>query len=180
MPAIAKENGYTIAHDTLMGTTKLFSPDGLEIEFLIPQKGSGAERIMETNLGVNAQALRHMDIVIDNTLTVNFLGMPIMIPCPEIYVLHKIIINDERKPAKRIKDFNSILRLWPYMNYDKMGSICATLSKKEKSKVRTFLEKNGEEINYNLKVEDKIKFAEFISQNFNDLKIQKNERIIEK
>lgn len=42
--------------------------DELEIEFLIEQMGSGIESVIRTNLGVNAQALRHMGILFLNTL----------------------------------------------------------------------------------------------------------------
>ena len=79
IPKIAKNNGYSISHDVLMDTTKIFSPGGLEIEFLIPQKGSGEYPVLKTNLGVNAQALRHMEGVIDNAITADLFGMKVQV-----------------------------------------------------------------------------------------------------
>lgn len=162
--ALAKEEGYSIAHDTLSGTTKLMSPGGLEVEFLIPKKGSGSEQVLPTNLGVVAQSLWHMTAIIDNSITANVLGMKVQVPCPEIYVLTKMIINDVRKPEKQLKDARSVQKLLPYLDYDKMDALFASLTKKEQARIRAFIEKNGE-IALELPFESRIKFSAFISKN---------------
>lgn len=164
LPAIAKKGGYSIEHDTLMGTTKFHSPGGLEIEFLIAQKGSGVEPILETNLGVNAQALRHMEAIIANAMTVDLLGMKVQVPCPESYVLHKMLINDVRAAEKKEKDRRSVLRLLPFIDYDKLGELYNAYSKKEKSRVRVFLETYRDELYDQLSVEERIKFAAFVAE----------------
>ena len=163
IPAIASQNGYSIAHDVLMGTTKLFSPGGLEIEFLIPQKGSGAKPILETNLGVNAQALRHMDLIISNAITVNLFGMELQVPSPESYVLHKMLINDVRTPVKQIKDRDSILRLLPHINFEKLNILYEEYSKNEKKRVNLFLQTYRNEMGCELDLNTRIKFNEFVS-----------------
>lgn len=173
LPALAKEEGYSVAHDVLMDTTKIFTPAGLEIEFLIPQKGSGVDRILETNLGVNAQALRHLGAIVDNSLTVEFLGMKLQVPCPEIYVLTKMVINSERKPVKQQKDLNSIINLLPFIDFQKFDSLYEASTKKEKARVREFLEKYKEEINLELPLDTKIKLAEFTSRNCLDPRKEK-------
>ena len=43
LATIAADNGYTIEHDYLTGTTKIYTPDLMEIEFLIEQKGAGVD-----------------------------------------------------------------------------------------------------------------------------------------
>lgn len=48
--SLAREAGYTIDNDTLEGTTKIYTPDLMEIEFLIEQKGSGSESTIKTKL----------------------------------------------------------------------------------------------------------------------------------
>lgn len=166
LPALAKEEGYSVAHDVLMDTTKIFTPAGLEIEFLIPQKGSGVDKILETNLGVNAQALRHLGAIVDNSLTVNFLGMKLQVPCPEIYVLTKMIISSERRPVKQRKDLNSIIKLLPFIDFQKFDSLYAASTKKEKARVREFLEKYKEDIHLELPLDAKIKLTEFTARNF--------------
>lgn len=163
--ALIKEENYEIAHDVLLGTTKFFSPNcGLEIEFLIPKRGSGSEPVLKTNLGVNAQTLWHMTAIVDNAITANVLGMKVQVPCPEIYVLTKMIINDVRKPEKQLKDARSVQKLLPYLNYDKLDALFASLTKKEQGRIRAFIEKNGE-MARELPFESRIKFAAFIAKN---------------
>jgi len=166
LPALAKEEGYTVAHDVLMDTTKFFTPGGLEIEFLIPQKGSGVDKILETNLGVNAQALRHLGAIVDNSITVNFLGMKVQVPCPEIYVLTKMIINSDRRASKQRKDMNSVVKLLPFIDFKKLDALFAASTKKEKVRVHEFLEKYKEDIAFELPLDTKIKLTEFTRKNF--------------
>ena len=162
--ALAKEEGYSIAHDTLSGTTKLMSPGGLEVEFLIPKKGSGSEQVLPTNLGVVAQSLWHMTAIIDHSITANVLGMKVQVPCPEIYVLTKMIINDVRKPEKQLKDARSVQKLLPYLDYAKMDALFASLTKKEQVRIRAFIEKHGE-MALELPLETRMHFSAFISKN---------------
>ncbi|MDO4486886.1 MAG: hypothetical protein Q4C46_09890 [Bacillota bacterium] len=56
--------------DVLTGVTKIYDKAGLEIEFLIGKKGAGVEQALKTNLGVTAQTLRHMEVIIRNTIEV--------------------------------------------------------------------------------------------------------------
>lgn len=168
LPGLGKKEGYSIAHDVLMDTTKFFSPGGLEIEFLIPQKGSGVDKILATNLGVNAQALRHLGAIVDNSMTVNFLGMTMQVPCPEIYVLTKMIINNERTTTKQRKDLNSIINLLPFIDFPKFIALFDSSTKKEKASVQMFLERNKEEIHQRIPLETRIKLTEFISKKFSN------------
>jgi hypothetical protein len=68
----------------------------MEIEFLIEQKAGGSESTIKTNLGVKAQALRHLSILSHYTNAVEIFGLVIIVPSPEAYVIHKIIINKNR------------------------------------------------------------------------------------
>ncbi len=129
LSTLAKEEGYFVSEDRLNGTTK-FQKNDFEIEFLIEQKGSGVAPTIKTNLGVTAQALRHMSILSQNTIKVKYLEFELFLPCPEAYAIHKIIINKERK-RKAEKDLNAILNIWPYLNKDKVHEIEQQLSKKE-------------------------------------------------
>ena len=108
--SLASENGYTVDFDYMEGTTKLYTPQNLEIEFLIPQYGVGDIRVLSTNLGVKAQALRHMDILLTHSMTVLFHDLEILVPRPEAYVVHKVVINPNRK-NKQEKDREAIRNL---------------------------------------------------------------------
>lgn len=164
IPALIKSENYSIAHDVIFGTTKFFSPGGLEVEFLIPKRGAGSETVLKTNLGVNAQSLWHMSAVIDNTITADVFGMKVQVPCPEIYVLTKMIINDVRPAAKQEKDARSVQKLLPYLNYEKLDLLFDNLTKKEKDRVRAFIEKNGK-MTLELPLKTRMEFSAFISKN---------------
>ena len=134
LATIAADNGYTIDHDYLTGTTKIYTPDLMEIEFLIEQKGAGVDPVIETNLGVAAQALHHMHVLKEFSVDLNVFSMDITVPVPEAYVIHKIIINDQRG-KKSEKDRQAIERLMPYLNKEKLEEITASLSKTERKAV---------------------------------------------
>ena len=137
LTALARQAGYTVDVDSLCGTTKIFTPDFMEIEFLILQQGSGEKGTLKTNLGVNAQALRHMAILRDNTVCVNLLDMDIIVPEPEAYALHKAVINNQRG-SKAEKDRAAVLNLLPYLDKARMEELYNTLSAKEKRLVQNF------------------------------------------
>lgn len=174
LPALAKEEGYSVAHDVLMDTTKIFTPNGLEVEFLIPQKGSGTDSILKTNLGVNAQALRHLGAIVDDAISVDFLGMKIQVPSPEIYVLTKMIINEDRKTAKQRKDMFSVARLLPFLDFQKLDHLYAASTKKEKARVQSFLEKYKDDIHLEIPLDTKVKLAEFQARNFGGISADKS------
>ena len=137
--SLAKEEGFYVEADCLTGVTRLLSPDGFEVEFLIEQKGKGSETALKTNLGITAQALRHLDLLRDNTLEIRYLGIKVCIPVPEAFVLHKMIINSERK-HKTEKDQTVINRMYPHLNLDKFNELLGALTKKERKVVNQYLE----------------------------------------
>ena len=94
---------------------------------------------MKTNLGVTAQALRHMGVIINNTVITKNIDFDITVPLPEAYVVHKMIINKERK-NKQEKDAEAIRTLWNYLDKEKLNSIFLSLSKKELREVDNFIE----------------------------------------
>ena len=64
--------------------------------------------------------------------------MDITVPISEAYVIHKIIINEQRG-RKSEKDRQSIEHLMPYLNMDTFEEIFKTLSKSEKKSVEKYL-----------------------------------------
>lgn len=138
---IAESAGYLINHDRLTGASKIYMvDDSLEIEFLIGQRGSGETQILSTNLGVNAQALRHIDILTRNEIKVELFGFTINIPEPAAYVIHKMVINKTRK-GKAEKDKESIFNMYPHVNRERFNEIAATLSKSERKAFDDFIHK---------------------------------------
>ena len=132
----AKEKGYIVHQDVILNTSKIYMiEDNLEIEFLIDQKGSGIKPIIETNIGVNAQALRNLAILSDNIVNVRILDYNISVPVPEAYILHKMLINRERG-NKAQKDIEGILNLFPYIDKIKFFELYNTLKLKSKPKLQ--------------------------------------------
>ena len=145
--SLARDAGYTVDNDLLTGTTKIYTPGLMEIEFLISQQGAGDSPMLKTNLGINAQALRHLAVLRDNTIIAEFLDMKITVPVPEAYALHKITINAQRG-RKQEKDRLAILHILPYLNKERMASIYGSLTKKEKATVQEFFEENQLDSNF--------------------------------
>jgi len=137
--ALAIDEGFAVDNDVLLGTTKIRTPSRLEIEFLTRQKGAGAESVYRTALGVTAQALRGLDLLLLETRIVNFFDIEITVPIPEAYILHKIIINKDRnKEEKRNKDRDSILLLFPHIDQEKYLQLVEKTTKKQRKAIEDF------------------------------------------
>lgn len=139
--SLVREEGFYAEEDCLTGVTRLLSVDGFEVEFLIAQKGKGEDIALKTNLGITAQALRHLNILRDNTLAVEYLGIKVYLPVPEAFVLHKMIINGERKD-KMEKDRMVINQMYNHINQEKFFSLYLGLTKKERKVVDAYLATN--------------------------------------
>ena len=135
---LAKEEGFLIETDRLNGVTKIFDPDGLEIEFLIAKRGKGVENAMKTNLGVTAEALRHLELLSNHTIITPYLGMDIEIPMPEAFVIHKIVINSKRK-EKTEKDQKVINEMFLHLDKTVFEDILKTLPKRDQKKVEEYM-----------------------------------------
>lgn len=138
---LARKENYIIQTDRLNGTTKILDKKGLEIEFLINKIGAGYEPTVKTNLGVVAQSLRHMDILLRNKVEIEYYNMKVLVPLPEAYVIHKIVINNQRK-EKQEKDKLAICNLWPHLNENVFSEIVSSLTKKEQKAIKCFTDEN--------------------------------------
>lgn len=142
LAAAAKEKGFYVEADRIDGTTRIIDTTGLEVEFLIGKKGAGLEASLKTNLGVTTQALRHLDILSKHPVVAQCLGHEVIVPVPEAYALHKMVINSQRG-AKAHKDARAVANLQPYLNTTVFRSLYEQLTKKEKAQVRHFAEREG-------------------------------------
>lgn len=138
----SKGKGFYVEADRIDGTTRIIDTTGLEVEFLIGKKGAGLEASLKTNLGVTAQALRHLDILSKHPVVAQCLGHEVIVPVPEAYALHKMVINSQRG-AKAHKDARAVANLQPYLNTTVFKSLYEQLTKKEKAQVRHFAEREG-------------------------------------
>lgn len=140
LTSLAREEGFLVDEDVLTGVTKIYDENGLEVEFLLAKRGQGKENALKTNLGVTAQTLHHLDVLSRNLKQVEYLGMTVELPKPEAFVLHKMIINDERK-SKKEKDQNVIKDMFEHIDKKEFELIKKTLTKKELAKVQNYMDK---------------------------------------
>ncbi|TEB08609.1 hypothetical protein Psch_02175 [Pelotomaculum schinkii] len=89
----------------------------LEVEFLVRDMGQGQiEPYTVEGLGIKAAGLRHLDILIQWTTTLFIRLYQLLVPLPEAYVLHKLVINNKRlQGMKQKKDLMSIEELLPFI-----------------------------------------------------------------
>ncbi len=91
------EEGYMI----------LQHPD-LLLEFLVPERGRGGNKAVPLpQLGVNAQPLRYLDMLLENAITVRYEYLSLRLPHPARFGLHKLLVAGRRRvAAKADKDRN--------------------------------------------------------------------------
>ena len=92
---------YLRDDDSLTGKTKYYSKDGFEIEFLTVLDRTMNNVIIIHSIGIGAEALPKMKVAEWNYITVKYNGYDVNVPSPASYCLQKLLINKERKEAKK-------------------------------------------------------------------------------
>jgi hypothetical protein len=83
------------------GYMRLEHPE-IIVEFLVPEKGRGTNKPYPLpHLGVNAQALRFLNFLVENTITIASEGFNLRIPNPAAFGLHKLVISKRRKTEEK-------------------------------------------------------------------------------
>ena len=105
--------GFMLDIDRSSGINRFFNiKSNMEVEFLLQERGKGQiEGYKIFSLGLTVEGLRHMDILQISLRTVIHNGNRILIPSPETYAIHKLVINNTRKEEKRNKDIESIINI---------------------------------------------------------------------
>lgn len=141
LPEILKAQGYFYDRG-IDGHVRFLVPGAnLEIEFLSRSLGQGQIEPYKTTLGVPAQGLRNMEILSNNPLTLNYNRVPVLVPIPAAYVLHKMVINKERGQVHKIeKDLQAIkyidqVTMSNELFQNQLVSIFSKLTKKQQNKV---------------------------------------------
>ena len=110
---LIKDLGFIMDFRGTKGYIKLTHPD-LTVEFLVPERGGGSDEPYKIpQLGINAQPLRYLDFLANNTIFVNVEGLEIKLPHPAAYALHKFIVFKRRQRAdKHDRDLEGALRVF--------------------------------------------------------------------
>jgi hypothetical protein len=85
----------------------------LAIEFLVPEKGKGTDKPVQIpQLGLNAQALRFLELLAKDTIQVKLENVSIVLPHPINFALHKLIISQRRGTKdKAQKDLEAAIEI---------------------------------------------------------------------
>lgn len=112
IPKLLKDLGFIVGFKGSEGYIQLEHSD-LIIEFLVPEKGRGLDKPYQLpQFGLNAQALRFLDLLMQDTIRVNMEGIEVNLPHPANFALHKLIIFRRRtKEEKIIKDRNAAMEI---------------------------------------------------------------------
>lgn len=133
--------------DEHFADTGKFFKEGIEVEFLSSQLGSGAGVIEIPYTGVKAEKLSNLDML--KPLWVKVRGYEIKIPTPESYIAHKLYINPERRPlSKRPKDIEAVRALLHYLgqNFEAVEPVrkyMQKLSSEKQQRIAEVAARNG-------------------------------------
>lgn len=93
--------GFVVDYRGEQGYMRFMHPD-LILEFLVPERGRGGDDAFDIPaLGVNAQPLRFLDLSLAGTITLEFRGIPVRLPHPVRFALHKLIVAQRRDNADK-------------------------------------------------------------------------------
>lgn len=87
--------------------------NNLNIEFLCEPGRHIQEPFRLTHLGITTTPLKYQKILLENSIRLTFRGLPIKVPSPIVWAIHKIAISQCRKgkdaKLKQIKDLEGAL-----------------------------------------------------------------------
>ena len=141
--------GYLMMQDSHTGLMKFDKGGELEVEFLVRELGRGQlEPYRHESLGVTAQGLRHIGMLDEYSTPLRMRGYSIHVPLPQAYILHKLLINEQRSEAKREKDLGAVRDLLAAMQgfpveLAAVQKLFDELPKKAQGKIRKTCEKNA-------------------------------------
>ena len=112
IPELLKDLGFLTEYKGSAGYMQLIHPEVM-LEFLVPQRGRETDRPFDLpQLGLNAKRLRYMDVALMKPIKLMFEDIPIRVPHPACFALHKLLVAPRRKEAfKRERDVEVAVEL---------------------------------------------------------------------
>ena len=145
---LIEDLGFLESYRGSKGYIKLEHPD-LTVEFLVPERGKGSNKpYLIPQLSINAPALRFLDFLVQNAISVNADRLKIRLPHPAAYALHKFIIFKRRtKIDKHDRDIEGALRVFYQLIQDNKEHEVRIIFNKMHSKWRKKIIDNLKAIN---------------------------------
>lgn len=102
---LLKDLGFIVGFTGQQGFIRLEHPE-LIVEFLVPEIGRGSDKPCKLpTLGVNAQSLRFLDFLAQDTLCAAVGTVTVKLPHPARFALHKLLVMTRRTASdKKAKD----------------------------------------------------------------------------
>lgn len=109
---LLRDLGFVVGFTGSKGYIRLEHPE-LIVEFLVPERGRAADKPYPLPaLGLNAQALRFLDFLAQDTITATVDGVCVRLPHPANFALHKLVVLSRRTDrAKQAKDKEAAIRV---------------------------------------------------------------------
>ena len=104
--------GFVVGFTGSQGYIRLEHPE-LIVEFLVPEKGRGTDKPYALpQLGINAQSLRFLEFLAQNTITSAAGKTTVTLPHPVNFALHKLLVMGRRQiPEKQAKDKQAAINI---------------------------------------------------------------------
>ncbi len=109
---LLKDLGFVVGFTGSKGYIRLEHPQ-LIVEFLVPERGKGSDKpYLLPRLGLNAQALRFVEFLSQNTIKSKVGSTTITLPHPANFALHKLLVMSRRpKVEKQKKDKDAAIKI---------------------------------------------------------------------
>jgi len=97
---LLKDLGFVVGFAGSNGYIRLEHPQ-LIIEFLVPERGKGSDKPYPLpQLGLNAQALRFVEFLSQDTIKSKIGSIKVTLPHPANFALHKLLVMSRRPKAE--------------------------------------------------------------------------------
>ena len=109
---LLKDLGFVVGFSGSEGYIRMEHPE-LIVEFLVPERGRASDKPYPLpKLGLNAQALRFLEFLAQDTITVKVEEVSVRLPHPANFALHKLVVLSRRTGhAKQVKDKEAAMRV---------------------------------------------------------------------
>ena len=151
VPVLLEDLGFVLSFIGSQGYIHLVHPD-LILEFLTPERGRGVDGpVALKNWSMNATALRFLDFLVKDKITVRFEGIDVTLPHPARFALHKLVVAQRRKNKDKAAKDNMIAvdllsDLFDSGEMDRISSVYKEFSLSWQKKIRGSLKQLGADV----------------------------------
>jgi hypothetical protein len=109
---LLKDLGFVVGFTGRQGYIRLEHPQ-LIVEFLVPERGRPSDKPYPLpGLGLNAQALRFLEFLAQNTIMAKLNNIMVTLPHPANFALHKLLVVSRRPTLeKQAKDKEAAMKI---------------------------------------------------------------------